>query len=80
MNCIDYLKNYQEIPYKIFYNAIKNNKLFHAYLLSGEVGSPLLEIAKFLSASIIDGNEIPFEIKDQNVYQRIKENTFGDFV
>lgn len=80
MNCIDYLKNYQEIPYKIFYNAIKNNKLFHAYLLSGEVGSPLLEIAKFLSASIIDGNGTPFEIKDQNVYQRIKENTFGDFV
>ena len=80
MNCIDYLKKYQEIPYKIFYNAIKNNKLFHAYLLSGEVGSPLLEVAKFLSASIIDGNEVPFEIKDQNVYQRIKENTFGDFV
>lgn len=80
MNCVDYLQKYQDIPYKIFYNSIKNNKLFHAYLLSGEVGSPLVEVAKFLATTIIEGNPEPFVIKDELLKKRIENNKFGDFV
>lgn len=80
MNCVEYLQKYQDIPYKIFYNSIKNNKLFHAYLLSGEVGSPLSEIAKFLAATIIEGNNEPFLIKDELLKYKIENNKYGDFI
>ena len=82
MEYINYLETYQDIAYKIFYNAIKNNRLFHAYLLVGENGTPLAEVAKFIAASIIlkEENEEPFEIEGKNGYDRILSNTFGDFV
>lgn len=82
MQYINYLETYQDIAYKIFYNAIKNNRLFHAYLLVGENGTPLAEVAKFIAASIIlkEENEEPFEIEGKNGYDRILSNTFGDFV
>lgn len=82
MDYINYLETYQDIPYRIFYNAIKNNRLFHAYLLVGENGTPLSDIAKFLSASIIlkENDEEPFDIESKNGFDRIMSNTFGDFV
>lgn len=82
MDYINYLETYQEVPYKIFYNAIKNNRLFHAYLLVGENGTPLGEIAKYLSASIIlkEEGEEPFNVESKNGYDRILSNTFGDFI
>ena len=80
MDCVNYLKTYQDIPYKIFYNALKDNHLFHAYLLTGEVGTPLDDIAKFLAASIILNEGEPFEINDLHAYDRILKNQFGDFI
>ncbi len=82
MDYINYLKKYQDIPYHIFYNAIENNRLFHAYLLTGESGTPLLELAKFLSASIIlkEPDEKPFDVDSKDAYDRILSNTFGDLI
>lgn len=35
-----YLEKSQPIVYKTFSNALKNNRLSHAYLLSGRLGYP----------------------------------------
>lgn len=82
MDYINYLETYQDIPYRIFYNAIKNNRLFHAYLFVGENGTPLSDVAKFLSASIIlkENDDEPFDVEGKNGFDRIMSNTFGDFI
>lgn len=80
MNYVEYLKKYQDIAYKVFYNSLLNDRLFHAYLLCGEDGTPLEQISKFLSACIISKGKKPFEIEDSNVEKRIFNDTFGDFV
>ena len=54
-----YLEQYQPIIYKTFVNSIKTNRLSHAYLLSGDPGTPLLEIAKFLAKSILCDDPSP---------------------
>ena len=47
MNVGEYLVKYQPAAYKIFKNAFEKNRLSHAYLLVGELGIPLKEIALF---------------------------------
>ena len=61
MDCVNYLKKYQEIPYNIFKNALENNRFFHAYLLSGPTGTPIFEIAKFLSKCLLKSSNISNE-------------------
>jgi len=80
MNCLNYLQNYQNIPYKIFYNALKDGKIFHAYLFVGEMGTPLLDIAKYLAANIILNDKEPFNIKNESAFNRIISNNFGDLI
>lgn len=80
MDYENYLKNEQPIAYKIFYNSIKENRLFHAYLLSGETGTPLLEMATFLAESILCDHPNPFACGKCNTCHRVKENNYGDFI
>lgn len=80
MDCLNYLSKHQDIAYKVFKNALENNKLFHCYLLVGEIGTPLLEIATFLSASIIDNTSSPFVSEDSIIYERIKNDNYSDFL
>lgn len=80
MNCLNYLQTYQNIPYKIFYNALKDGKIFHAYLFVGEMGTPLLDIAKYLAANIILNDNEPFNIKNESAFNRIISNNFGDLI
>ncbi len=53
MDILSFLKNYQKPVYQTFLNARKNDKLAHAYLLSGTPGMNLLEVALFLAKSIL---------------------------
>ena len=53
MQVENYLKIHQPIIYQTFVNSLKTNRLSHAYLLSGNPGTPLLEIAKHLAKSIL---------------------------
>lgn len=43
----EYLKRYQPIIFRSFANAINEDRLSHALLLSGEPGLPLKEVAFF---------------------------------
>ena len=78
MDYINYLKTYQPIPYQIFENAFKHHKIFHAYLLVGEKGTPLLNIAKFLAASIIDPKSSPFADQNSLIFERIFNVNYVD--
>ena len=44
-----YLQNYQPFVYKTFTNARKHNKLAQTYLVKGNDGAPILEVALFLA-------------------------------
>lgn len=79
MDIYNYLKNNQNIPYTIFLNALKNDRFFHAYLLSGFSGTPLLEIAKFIAKSIIQNKNNYFEF-DELIDYKVESQTYGDLI
>lgn len=80
MNYVEYLEKEQPSAYKIFYNAFKNNKVFHAYLLCGQVGTPLLEISKFLAKSLICKNKNPFACDACSDCLRVNNEVYGDLI
>ncbi len=80
MNYVEYLEKEQPTAYKIFYNAFKNNKVFHAYLLCGQVGTPLLEISKFLAKSLICKNKNPFACDACSDCLRVNNEVYGDLI
>ena len=80
MNYVEYLEKEQPTAYKIFYNAFKNNKVFHAYLLCGQAGTPLLEISKFLAKSLICKNKNPFACDACSDCLRVNNEVYGDLI
>ena len=56
-----YLKETQPIIYQTFVNAFKSHTLSHAYLLVGNPGTPLFDVAKSLNVrpeTITSQNEV----------------------
>lgn len=80
MNYAEYLEINQPIPYKIFKTALEEKTLFHAYLLVGEIGTPLGDISKFLAASIIDPEADPFTNTYSVIYKRILDDNYADLI
>lgn len=78
MEIVEYLEKNQQIPYKIFKNTLLKRNFFHAYLLSGTNGTPLLDIAKFLAKSMLCKNGTPFCCNSCNTCKRIDSNHYGD--
>ena len=79
MDCVNYLKKYQEIPYNIFKNALENNRFFHAYLLSGPTGTPIFEIAKFLSKCLLN-NKHELKEEDNIISKTVENGTYPDLI
>lgn len=79
MDCVNYLKKYQEIPYNIFKNALENNRFFHAYLLSGPTGTPIFEIAKFLSKCLLN-NKHELKEEDNVISKTVENGTYPDLI
>ena len=73
------LKKYQSNVYNLFFNALKNNHFFHAYLLVGKKGSSLKTYAKFIAKSLLCKNDI-FACDTCNTCLRVEEETYGDFL
>ena len=80
MNFGDYLKNKQPLIYNTFINALKNNKLSHAYLIKGNADAPLLECAKFLAKSLICLNGNPLACCECFNCLRFDDNNYADFM
>lgn len=73
-----YLQEYQPVIYKTFVNALKTNKLSHAYLLSGSVGMPLKEVALYLGKSLLCDNPNPLACNECITCMRVDEGNYAD--
>lgn len=73
-----YLEKYQPSAYQIFKNAFSKNRLSHAYLLIGEQGIPLKEIASFLAKSLVCENPNPLACESCINCYRVDEGNYAD--
>ena len=75
-----YLEEKQPLVWKTFSNALASQRLSHAYLLSGEAGTPLKETAFFLAKSILCDNPSPLADETCLTCTRIDHLTYADFL
>lgn len=80
MQIKEYLEKYQPVIYKTFKNSLLGNSLSHAYLLIGENGTNLLEIAKYLAKSIVCDDGDPFACNSCITCLRIEIDNYPDFI
>jgi len=80
MQIKEYLEEHQPIVYKTFTNAVKDNRLSHAYLLSGSSGMPLKEAAIYLAKTIVCDNPNPLACDNCITCARIDEGNYPDFM
>ena len=75
-----YLKKYQPIIYQTFVNSFQANRLSHAYLISGNPGTPLLEVAKYFAKSILCDDPDPLACNSCITCLRIDDENYPDFI
>ena len=75
-----YLKNSQPVVYKTFVNALKSKTLSHAYLLVGNPGTPLFDVAKFLAKSILCDEPAPLACENCITCLRIESDNYPDII
>ena len=76
---IDELKNNEPIAYRSLSNALKNNKVAHSYLFSGEYNPLKIDTAYLLAQSIVEGkNDFACEVCD--TCKRIRNNEYFDVI
>lgn len=80
MQIKDFLEKYQPVIYKTFVNELETNKLSHAYLLSGSVGTPLKETALYLAKSILCDARDPLACDKCITCIRVDENNYPDLM
>ncbi len=80
MQVKNYLQYKQPIIYRTFVRALENNHLSHAYLISGNPGTPLLEVAKYMAKSILCDNPDPLACNSCITCMRIDDNNYPDFI
>lgn len=73
------LKNSEPIAYRSLENALKNNKVAHSYLFSGEYNPLKIETAYLLAQSIIEGKN-DFACEECEVCKRIRRNEYFDVI
>ena len=80
MSLGNYLKNRQPLVTKSFCYGLTHDQLAHAYLLTGESGTPLKETALFLAKSIICDHPSPLADEECITCQRIDREEYPDFI
>ncbi len=75
-----YLKQKQPFVFKTFCYALGNDKLAHAYLISGENGTPLKQTAIHLAKSILCNHPNPLADGECPICQRIDHDEYPDYV
>lgn len=73
-----YLESYQPVLYRTFLSALQNNKLSHAYLLTGNQGTPLKESALFLAKTILCDSPNPMACNNCITCARVDEGNYPD--
>ena len=80
MQVAKYLENKQPIIYRTFVRSLQNKHLSHAYLISGNPGTPLLDVAKYLAKSILCDSPEPLACNNCITCLRIDDNNYPDFI
>ena len=75
-----YLRENQHIVYQTFVNALNNKTLSHAYLLVGNPGIPLFDVAKFLAKSILCDEPSPLACENCITCLRIESDNYPDII
>lgn len=76
---VDDLRNSEFIAYTSLANALRNNKVAHSYLFSGEYNPLKIDTAYLLAQSIIEGKN-DFACEKCNTCLRIKNNNYFDVI
>ncbi|MCQ2776163.1 MAG: hypothetical protein MJ217_00340 [Bacilli bacterium] len=79
MQIENYLKLHQPIIYRTFVNSLQTNRLSHAYLLSGNPGTPLLDIAKYLAKSVLCDDPSPLACNSCITCLRVDDENYPDY-
>lgn len=76
------LKTKQPIAYRILYNAINHKTMAHAYLFTGEKGTPRKESAYLLAQSLLCENprEDGFACEECSECQRLLHGNYADLI
>ena len=75
-----YLKDNQPIIYQTFLNAFHKHTLSHAYLLVGNPGTPLYEVAIYLAKSILCDDPSPLACENCITCMRIDSDNYPDII
>ena len=79
MQVENYLKKYQPVIYQTFLNALKKDQLSHAYLISGNNGAPLIDVATFFTKSILCDDPSPMACNSCITCLRVDDGNYPDF-
>ncbi len=74
-----YLKKYQPVIYQTFLNALQKDQLSHAYLISGNNGAPLMDVASFFAKSILCDDPSPMACNSCITCLRVEDGNYPDF-
>lgn len=80
MQVAKYLETKQPIIYRTFVRSLENHHLSHAYLISGNPGTPLLQVAKYLAKSILCDNPEPLACNNCITCLRVDDENYPDFI
>lgn len=80
MGLANYLKERQPLVTKSFCYGLTHDQLAHAYLLTGESGTPLKETALLLAKSILCDHPNPLADEECVTCQRIDHDEYPDFI
>ena len=80
MQVAKYLETKQPIIYRTFVRSLENHHLSHAYLISGNPGTPLLQVAKYLAKSILCDNPDPLACNNCITCLRVDDENYPDFI
>ena len=75
-----YLEKNQPLVWRTFCNALKNNRVGHAYLLLGEAGIPLRQVAVYLAKSLLCNHPDPLADESCVICRRIDKEEYPDYV
>lgn len=74
-----YLQKYQPTVYQTFLNSFQKDQLSHAYLISGNNGSPLLDVACFFAKSLLCEDPSPLACNSCINCLRVDDLNYPDF-
>ena len=75
-----YLKDNQKIVYQTFLNSLKNNTVSHAYLIVGNPGTPIYEVAQYLAKSLLCDDPSPLACDNCITCLRIDSDNYPDII